>query len=324
MRCDDVEDLLLKQQDGELSEAQARELSAHLAGCGQCREFAAGLARLDRLLHAERTVTPQPGNMDGMWSSVQERLTRARPERRTLVLRAALVGTAAVAAASIVLAFCLWWSADGLRRDADTLRRTNIALSEKLRRLPVRDGAHEGEVRVHLTDLDRSTRLYRELADFYRMPVLWVVEGDRGVEMKLGSESGGTQTPGQTGRLLYVEVTVADSLEPTSSATTRILSRPGEQVAATLEGSGSAAGRWRLECVPSEVGREGIAVAVKLQCTNAGEPAMLATRATVPAGATAQLGSLTVAGRLHEVRVFVQQALTADAVPAARGGGGAT
>ena len=247
MRCDEVEDLLLlRQQEGELPEPQARQLEAHLAGCEQCRRFATGLTKLQELLKEERTRTPEPADAGSTWRAVSRRLEEPRLQPRVLLLRSALIGSAAVAAASIVFALGLWRWGAGLRQDIDALNEANASLSEQLRRLPVRGGGHEGAVRVHLADLDRSTRLYRELADFYRMPVLWVVEGDRGVEMKLGSESADPSATEASDGLIYVEVTVADSLEPTTSTTARIISRTGQQVSTALEDWAPAGGRVQL------------------------------------------------------------------------------
>jgi ferric-dicitrate binding protein FerR (iron transport regulator) len=47
MRCDDVQGALNARADGELGEADARALDAHLAGCAQCRSAAEGLQAID-------------------------------------------------------------------------------------------------------------------------------------------------------------------------------------------------------------------------------------------------------------------------------------
>jgi len=324
VHCDEAEDLLIKRQDGQLPEPQAGELEAHLAGCERCRQFATGLTRLQKLLTADAADTPEPGDVDSMWEATSRRLARSRPQPRVLLLRGALIGSAALAAAGILLALGLWRWGAGLRQDIDALKQANTRLSEQLRQLPVQGGGHERGVPVHLADLDRSTRLYRELADFYRIPVLWVVEGNRGVEMKLGSESAEPSAAEASEGLVYVEVTVTDSLKPTTSTTARIISRSGQQVSTALEDWAPAGGRWRLQCSPSVVEGGGLAVTLTLKSVNGAESAVLTTQATLPAGTSAQLGSLTVAGRLYEVRVFVQQAFITEGAPAAGSEGSRT
>lgn len=86
MNCKGIEKLLQAYHDGELSEAQRKEVESHLAKCPKCQAKLAELGALDELLidgDAERV--PDPGKH--YWHSFSHRVTRRLIPRREAIIR---------------------------------------------------------------------------------------------------------------------------------------------------------------------------------------------------------------------------------------------
>ncbi|TKJ42668.1 hypothetical protein CEE36_07140 [candidate division TA06 bacterium B3_TA06] len=86
MNCKGIEELLQAYHDGELSEAQRKEVESHLAKCPKCQAKLAELGALDELLidgDAERV--PDPGKH--YWHSFSHRVTRRLIPRREAIIR---------------------------------------------------------------------------------------------------------------------------------------------------------------------------------------------------------------------------------------------
>ena len=318
MRCEDAEDLLLRNQEKKLPGVQVRQLHQHLDGCGRCRRFEAGLTKAEELLRREAEAPlPQP-DVASLWRAVWGGVGAPGAEggpatRRRPLLR---VAPAVAVAASLLLAFGLWRWGGELRRQVSALREANTRLTQEHRQPLTRSRPYRtGSPSVRLAALERSVRLYRELADFYRLPVHWVVEAERGVEMKLGSETAAAATARSEGTLLLVEVTILSGEEPTASTAVRIVSHPGQRVAATLPGAPGTQGTWRLECVPEAAPQGGVTVSLKLEYTDGGGPAVLATRVTLAPDVPLEVGSLRVAGRTYRVEVVARQSAMREPGP---------
>src|SRR5262245_8471004 len=107
---------LLAYHYGEADERAREATRAHLEGCASCREYLAGLARVEQTLRAWTDELPAGGS----WSRIRARLTLAGPppERaRPLPDAAALLGLVPLMAGGLALARLLagrlsalaWW-----------------------------------------------------------------------------------------------------------------------------------------------------------------------------------------------------------------------
>jgi len=319
VKCHEAEDLLIRTENEKLSAADGRQLQDHLSRCSRCQWFRRGLDKVQELLERERTATPAPANVSSLWRSICSRMEKlARPPRPApRWVRRALAGSAAIAAACALVALGLWLRSAGLQREIEGLRADNVQLSHQYEQLVSRSSRPEQRLAsLGPTALTHSTRLYRELADFYRLPVLWVVEGDRGVEMKLGSEPAVAPMSEAEGDLLFLAVTIADNQDPNASTTVRIVTHPGQRISAELSELSVGQGHWRLECVPTAFGEDRLVVALKLEHIAGAAPAVLATEVTLTPGTVVEPGSVVVAGRTYTVQVFGQRAPSPRAGPA--------
>jgi len=332
MRCEEAEELLLKQRDGELSDAEARLLEEHVGACERCRRFRDALGRVEGFLKAERGAPPVVRDPSALWARVSRDLAERKPDRaetggrpqtpRVLSarwLRVNAVAAGVVAVVGLMVAYALWGRATAARRDVTARGQAAV-------RAPAREGrglpSGQGTEKKHgAANLEQSGELYRELADFYRVPVLWVAETDEGVEMKLASEPVRSASTGDAEVILAV-VTLRDKWAPSVRTSVRVTSRPGEHVTATLEGWRPAPGHWHLECVvvPTEQGEVDVGLTVRY-ADDAGQ-ATLATQATVAPGVFTELGSLTASNRLYEVEVVTQRAKVTGVGTGAKLGGG--
>jgi len=332
MRCEDAEELLLKQRDGGLSDVEARLLEEHVARCERCRRFRDALGKVDRFLEVERGAPPVVRDPFALWARVSGDLVQRESEHveaegesqapRVLSaqwLRVNAVAAGVVAVVGLMVAYALWGRVTALRRDVTALRQATV-------RAPAREGrgspsAQGAETREVAADLEQSGQLYRELADFYRVPVLWVAETEKGVEMKLASEPVRSASTGDAEVVLAV-VTLRDTRAPSVRTAVRVTSRPGEHVTATLEGWRPAPGHWHLECVaaPTEQGEVDLGLTVRY-ADDAGQAA-LTTQATVSPGVFTELGSLQAADRIYEVEVVTQRSKVTGVGGRASAGGG--
>ncbi len=327
MNCRDAQDLLIRRQDEKPAAAENRQLQEHLAVCADCRLLMSGLKKTEELFERERQANPRPGDPTELWQRVSDALGEPASALRRSVswMRAALAGTGLALAASILVALSLWRWGVGVQRDMDGLKDDHTELQQQYEDLRAHVAASGAPlVTLAVDELERSTRLYWELADFYRLPVLWVVEGDRGVEMKLGLEPAVAPRSEAEADLLFLAVTIADKQDPDASTTVRIVTRPGRRISAELEELSVGQGHWRLECVPTAFGRDGLAVALKLEHISATAPAVLATEVTLFPGTVAKPGSLVVAGRTYTVQVVGQRAARPGAGPPTKRQGQAT
>ena len=311
MDCRDAEDLLIRRQDNQTSPAEERLLDEHLTHCSGCRQFHLGLEKTQKLLERERSAQPRPVEPSALWERVSAALTEpASPSQlRRGWMPAALAGAAAALAASVLVAVGLWRWGVGMQRDMDELRDAHAALRLRYDELQTQAvPPRPTMVSLASADLERSGRLYQKLADFYRLPVLWVAEGERGAEMKLGVDELTTDPVSAPADLLFLRVSVSDSQDPSFSTALRLVSRPGQHVSVTLDGLVSGQGRWWLECVP-DVGEAGrVTVALRLRYTDGPQSAALGTQLTLAPGSAVRAGSLVVEGRLYVVEVFGQRA----------------
>jgi hypothetical protein len=334
MRCEDAEELLLKQQDGELTHADSTALQEHLAGCERCRRFRDALRRVEGFLEAERGAPPVVRDPSALWMRVSQGLVE---RERTVCARSAgtrwVRGAAMAAAAAVVIGLVatsvLWWRVMTPGREVTALKRADVAqrAGERPGSPPV--GAETQQVVAEsVAGLEQSGRLYRELADFYRVPILWVAETEEGVEMKLASEAVRGASAGDAEIILAV-VTLRDRRVPSVRTSVRVTSRPGEHVTATLEGWPPAPGLWHLECMaaptrapasPTRAGEVDLSLAVRY-ADDAGQAA-LTTQATVTPGAFTELGSLQASGRIYEVEVVTQRSKVTGVGTGAKAGGG--
>jgi hypothetical protein len=233
----------------------------------------------------------------------------------TLWLRGAAMAAAAAVVIGLMATFALWWRVTTLGRDLAAPLAANLARPSAARApSPPGQGAQMELVAEGVAGLKQSGQLYRELADFYRVPVLWVAETEKSVQMKLASEpmSGASVSDGE---VILAVVTLTDSRVPSARTSVRVSSRPGERVTATLEGWRPAPGYWHLECVvtptrapassPRRTGDVNLSLTVQY-ADDAGQAA-LTTQATVTPGALTELGSLTASNHVYEVEVVTQR-----------------
>lgn len=82
MRCEDAALLLSARLDGELSEAEERELNDHLAQCPACRALAEDLASL----HASLSYLEDEPAPEGFAARVMERVRAETSEKKTIPL----------------------------------------------------------------------------------------------------------------------------------------------------------------------------------------------------------------------------------------------
>lgn len=103
MTCKQARRLIHLQLDGELGEAERRELDDHLAGCAHCARLAAELGRLEGALR-EGLAAPVP--QADLVAGVRQQVAPTRPARRAS-WRPYALAAAAVAVAAIVYAVAL-------------------------------------------------------------------------------------------------------------------------------------------------------------------------------------------------------------------------
>ena len=323
MRCEDAEELLLKQRASELTDAEVRSLEEHIAGCERCRRFRDALGRVEGFLEAERGAPPVVRDPSALWARVSRGLARREKVLPTRWLRVAAVAASVVAVVGLVAAYALWDRMAALGRDLAALRQATVRLpaGERPGSLPAQGAETQQVVAESVAGLEQSGQLYRELADFYRVPVLWVAETEKGVEMKLASEPVRSASTGDAEVILAV-VTLRDKRAPSVRTSVRVTSRPGEHVTATLEGWRPAPGHWHLECVAAPAAQGEVDVSLTVRYADDAGHAALTTQATVTPGVFTELGSLTASNRLYEVEVVTQRSKVTGVGTGATAGGG--
>lgn len=143
MNCDGCLELLSARLDGALTEAEERELKAHLTSCPACREAEAQLAALQSAF-AELEDPPAP---EGFARDVMDRVRASEPEKKVVPLfkRPRFRALAGLAACGL-LAVGLYGAVSSSQRDLDPESRSygqdaleedgNFSAEEILRSVP--------------------------------------------------------------------------------------------------------------------------------------------------------------------------------------------
>ena len=142
MNCDSYLELLSARLDGELTEAEERELEAHLESCPACRAAGAQLAAL-RTAFAGLEDIPAPQDFT---QDVMDRIRESEPNKTVPLFRRPRFKVLAGLAACAVLAVGLYGAVRQPQQDWDQITRSyhqdalekveNIPASEILRSVP--------------------------------------------------------------------------------------------------------------------------------------------------------------------------------------------
>ena len=142
MNCDSYLELLSARLDGELTEAEERELEAHLESCPACRAAGAQLAAL-RTVFAGLEDIPAPQDFT---QDVMDRIRESEPNKTVPLFRRPRFKVLAGLAACAVLAVGLYGAVRQPQQDWDQITRSyhqdalekveNIPASEILRSVP--------------------------------------------------------------------------------------------------------------------------------------------------------------------------------------------
>lgn len=117
--CGGYLELLSARLDGELTEAQKRELEAHLAACPECRAAGAQLAALQSAFHELEDV-PAP---EGFAQSVMDRVRESEPNKAVPLFHRPQFRVLAGLAACLALAAGLYCAGPRETNGMDTMTR---------------------------------------------------------------------------------------------------------------------------------------------------------------------------------------------------------
>ncbi len=125
MNCQDAQDLMLLEDSGELTPADARTLAAHRAACRACEDAARSWPRLAAEVRAAlKDGAPSPGSLEAIHRvATSPRQARILPFPRLVWLRAA----AAAAVAIVLVGGVSLALLGGIDRAAQTRHRERIA-----------------------------------------------------------------------------------------------------------------------------------------------------------------------------------------------------
>ncbi len=107
MNCPTCESLLLRDQDGALTDQERAALPAHLSQCPACRDFAQQLPKLSSAIRAESDAIRVP-DAAAEWAQLQTRINASTPRVaiiRRIPSRVWWLGAPLAAAAALALIF---------------------------------------------------------------------------------------------------------------------------------------------------------------------------------------------------------------------------
>jgi anti-sigma factor RsiW len=132
MTCERIEELLSAYMEGDLSEAERREVGAHLAGCPSCAELLSLLRETRGALAAFPEIEPSPGLMARL-NAIPEKKRFFKPVVRFLLRPDLQPVYAAFSVLFLALSFVFFLpQGNGIRKELDRRLHQGYSQVEKL------------------------------------------------------------------------------------------------------------------------------------------------------------------------------------------------
>jgi anti-sigma factor RsiW len=132
MTCERIEELLSAYLEGELSEAEKREVDAHLAGCPSCAELLSLLRETQGALSAFPEIEPSPAVMEKLYA-IPEKRSYFKPVVRFLLRPDLQPVYAAFSVLFLALSFVFFLpQGNGIRKELDRRLHQGYSQVEKL------------------------------------------------------------------------------------------------------------------------------------------------------------------------------------------------
>ena len=278
MQCDDIQLLISRELDGEITEQQRRNLGEHLAGCAECVAFQRRCRALQQAVHASPTPLPEGTDWDQpslRWTAALARQERREGRRVRLLLAAACVAVVACVAVSVAHVSQSrrerGLEARIARLEAEARTAEEVAGGDPLlAALPVRSPR----------DLREPVAAFTALGDYFGPELRWMATDGAQTELGIATEASSlvaTHDDGALAAEIRLEKTVRDR-EPQLISAPDLVIVPGAEANFRLAPTGTdGPKRFRYCCTLDGVEAESglLRVAVQVTPQGEGDPALL-------------------------------------------------
>ncbi len=278
MQCDDIQLLISRELDGEITEQQRRNLGEHLAGCAECVAFQRRCRALQQAVHASPTPLPEGTDWDQpslRWTAALARQER-REGRRVRVL---------LVAACVAVAACVVVSAAHVRRShRESELEARIAQLEAAARAAEKGAGWDLSLAAlparSPRDLREPVAAFAALGDYFGPELRWMATDGAQTELGITTEASSvaaTHDDGVVAAEIRLERTVRDQ-EPQLISAPSLVIVPGSEANFRLAPTGTDGPKRLRYCCTLDVSDAGgglLRVAVQVMPEGGDVPVLL-------------------------------------------------